>query len=201
MKGTRAIAAAVAIIALSAFGVQAEEWKLDNGHSSVGFTVRHMLVSKVNGQFTDFSAKIDLDRANISKSSVEFMIKATSINTSNERRDSDLRSESFFLVDSFPDITFKSKKVIPGAGDQFQLVGDLTIRNTTREVTFDCTTNGFVETPRGDRTGFTAITKINRMDYGVKWDAALDNGGLVVSNEVSITVELELVKPKPEAKG
>jgi polyisoprenoid-binding protein YceI len=160
-----------------------------------------MLVSKVNGQFTDFSANINLDRQELSKSTVDFTIKATSVNTGNERRDADLRSESFFLVDSFPDITFKSKQVVPGTADEFKLIGDLTIRGTTKEVTFDCTNNGFVETPRGDRTGFTATTKINRMDYGVKWDAALDNGGLVVSNEVVITVELELVKPKPEAKG
>lgn len=201
MKGTRAFAAAVAIFALSAISVQAEEWKLDRSHSSVNFTVKHMLVSKVNGQFNDFSATIDLDRQDLSKSSVDFMIKATSINTGNERRDADLRSESFFLVDSFPDIAFKSKRVVPGTGDQFQLIGDLTVRGVTKEITWDCTNNGFVETDRGDRSGFTATTKINRMDYGVKWDAALDNGGLVVSNEVLITVELELVKPKPEAKG
>lgn len=201
MKSARSIAVAFALLALTAVGLQAEEWKVDKAHSSVNFTVRHMLVSKVNGQFTDFDGTVDLDRGDMSKSSVSFVIKSASISTGNERRDGDLRGENFFLVDSFPEITFKSTQVIPTTENKYKLVGNLTVRGVTKEVTFDATANGFIDTPRGERSGFSATTTINRMDYGIKWDAALDNGGLVVSNEVKINVELELVKPKPEAKG
>ncbi len=201
MKSARSIAAAFALLALTAVGLQAEEWKVDPVHSSVNFTVRHMLVSKVNGQFTEFDGKVDLDRGDMSKSTVSFVIKTASITTGNERRDGHLRTGDFFLADSFPDITFSSTQVIPVSDSKYKLVGNLTIRGTTKEVTFECTSNGFIDTPKAERSGFTATTTINRMDYGIKWDQALDGGGLVVSNEVIINVELELVKPKPEAKG
>ncbi len=201
MKATRVFAAAVALLALSVVGPRAEEWKVDKAHSSVGFTVKHMLVAKVNGKFTDFDGTVDLDRGDMSKSKVAFTIKTASINTDNERRDGHLKSGDFFLVDSFPDITFSSTQVIPTSDTQYKLVGNLTIRGVTKEVTFECTNNGFLETPQADRAGFTATTTINRMDYGVKWDKTLDGGGLVVGTDVNITVELEIVKPKPEAKG
>ena len=201
MNSARSIAAAFALLALSAIGIQAEEWKVDRVHSSVNFTVKHMMVSKVNGQFTDFDGAVNLDRGDMSKTTVNFTIKTASINTDNERRDGHLRSGDFFLADSFPDITFSSTQVIPVSDSKYKLVGNLTIRGVTKEVTFDCTNNGYVDTPQAERSGFTATTTINRMDYGVKWDKTLDGGGLVVSNDVLITVELQIVKPKPEAKG
>ncbi len=198
MKGTRVFAAVVALFALSAVGIHAEDWKLDKTHSNVGFTVRHMLVSKVNGHFKDFDATVIFDPANIANSTVEFAVQTTSISTDNERRDNHLRSGDFFLVDSFPQMTFKSTKIEPGTGDNFKIMGDLTMRGITKPVTFDVVKNGMIETARGDRAGFSATTTIKRMEFGVQWNAALETGGLVVSDDVTINLEIQLVKPKPE---
>jgi polyisoprenoid-binding protein YceI len=132
----------------------------------------------------------------LSKGTTEFTVQSKSITTDNERRDGHLKSPDFFAVDSFPTLTFKSTKVIPGTGSDFKLVGDLTMRGVTKEVTFDCTFNGTIEAMGGTRASFSAHTTINRQDFKVSWSKSLDGGGLVVSDNVDINIELEVAKAK-----
>ncbi len=188
------LALLVALLAASASFAQ--NWGIDVAHSQIGFSVRHMVISNVSGKFTDFDGTIVFDGKNLAAGTVEFTVQAKSITTDNEKRDGHLRSPDFFAVDSFPTLTFKSKKITAGADNSFTMTGDLTMRGVTKEVTFDCTFNGTVEAFGGTRAGFTATGALNRQDFGVSWSKALDNGGLVVSNEVKINIELEVVKAK-----
>ncbi|PWB75555.1 hypothetical protein C3F09_01965 [candidate division GN15 bacterium] len=173
---------------------QAEVWNVDPAHTSIGFTVRHLVVTKVRGQFTDFAGEINWDGKDLTKGSVNFTVQAKSINTDIPKRDDHLRSADFLAVDSFPTLTFKSTKIVPGSGDNFKMTGDLTIRGVTKEVTFDCTNNGTVSAFGGTRAGFSATATINRQDFGVSWSKALDNGGLVAGNDVNLDIEVEAVK-------
>jgi len=192
MVKTSAIVAA-GVIAL--FGVsRAEVWKVDPAHSSVGFTVRHLVVTKVNGLFTDFDGEINYDGKDLSRGTVSFTVQAKSISTDNQKRDDHLRSADFFAVDSFPTLTFKSTKIVPGQGDSFKMTGDLAIRGVTKEVTFDCTANGTIAAFGGTRAGFSATATINRQDFKVSWSKSLDGGGLVVSDEVKLNIEVEAAK-------
>lgn len=192
MAKTTAIVVA-GLLALSGVS-HAEVWKVDPAHSSVGFTVRHLVVTKVNGLFTDFDGEITYDGKDLSKGAVTFTVQAKSISTDNQQRDDHLRGADFFAVDSFPTLTFKSTKIVPGQGDNFKMTGDLTIRGITKEVTFDCTANGTVSAFGGTRAGFSATATINRQDFKVSWSKALDGGGLVVSDEVKLNIEIEAVK-------
>jgi polyisoprenoid-binding protein YceI len=187
--------AIAAIVLFALMGIaNAQTWKVDPAHTSVGFTVRHMVVTKVNGQFTDFDGEINWDGKDLSKASVTFTVQSKSINTDNEKRDGHLRSADFFAVDSFPTLTFTSTKIVPGDGDKFTMTGNLTIRGVTKEVTFDCTFNGTVSAFGGERAGFSATTTINRQDFKVSWSKTLDSGGLVAGNDVIINLEVEAVK-------
>ena len=171
--------------------------ELDIPHSSVGFSVRHMVVTKTHGKFNDFTGYIEFDGKNVEKGSVEITAQVASIDTDNKKRDDHLRSPDFFDAGKFPAMTFKSKKVIKGSGSEFKLVGDLTIRDVTKEVTFDCEFNGLIDDPMGNtRAGFSATAKINRQDFNVKWSQKLDAGGLVVGDEVKISLEIEAIKAK-----
>lgn len=169
-------------------------WKIDGAHSSIGFSVRHLVISKVKGGFNDFSGSVTFDGENLSAGSVEFTVKVASIDTDNEDRDKHLSSPDFFDVEKYADMTFKSKSVVVSE-DGFMLVGDLTIKDVTNEVTFNCEFNGTVVDPWGNtRAGFSAVTKINRQDFNITWSKALETGGLVVSDEVTIQLELEIIK-------
>ncbi|MDX9856970.1 MAG: YceI family protein [candidate division Zixibacteria bacterium] len=183
------------VIAASAV---AADWKLDVTHSEVGFTVRHMVVSKVNGQFTEFDGVITgFDGTTLEGGAVTFTAKSASINTDNVDRDKHLKSPDFFAVEEHPELKFVSTKVVPGEGNRFQLMGDLTIRGVTKPVTFDCEFNGVVTDPWGNtRAGFSATADINRQDFGVSWSKSLDAGGLVVSDNVQINIEIEAVQAK-----
>ncbi len=190
---------AIAIVLALAFtGVsKAEQWNIDGPHSSIGFSVRHMVVSKTLGKFNDFTGAIDFDGKNFDKGSVQMTVQIGSVDTDDEKRDGHLKGADFFDAEKFPTMTFKSKKVTKIGDNEFKLVGDLTIKGVTKEVTFDCEFNGVVIDPRGNtRTGFSAETKINRQDFNVKWSKKLDAGGLVVGDEVKITLEIEAVKSK-----
>lgn len=189
----KSVMAAVMLFALLGTA-HAQTWKVDPAHSSVGFTVKHLVVTKVNGQFTDFAGEITWDGKDVSKGSVTFTVQSKSINTDNENRDNHLRSADFFAVDSFPTLTFASTKIIPGDGDKFKMTGNLTIRGVTKEVTFDCTNNGTVSAFGGERAGFSATTTINRQDFKVNWSKTLDNGGLVAGNDVVLNIEVEAAK-------
>ena len=185
----------LALVLMLSVSASAAEWKIDAPHSSVGFSVRHLVVSKTTGHFTAFSGTVSFDGQNVAGGSAEWTIQVASVDTDDQKRDDHLRGADFFDVEKFPAMTFKSTKVIPGEDGSFQLVGDLTIKGMTKEVTFDCEFNGVISDPwGGTRAGFSAGTSINRQDFGISWNKALDTGGLMVGNTVNITMEVELVK-------
>ena len=183
--------------ALSLPGAAANSnWQIDPAHSSAQFSVRHMAISTVRGAFSKVSGMVALDDKDISKSTVDVSIDANSVDTRVPDRDNDLRSDKFFDVAHHPSITFKSKKVEQVAPGKLKVTGDLTIRGTTKEVVLDVEgPTSPMKDPWGNtRTAATATTKVNRQDFGVKWNAALDNGGVVVGDDVSIVIDVELVK-------
>lgn len=174
------------------------EWKLDKGHSDIRFTVTHMTISELDGEFKDFEGKVISTSEDFNGSDVEFTAKTASISTDSEGRDKHLKGDDFFSAEKFPAITFKGK--LNKKGKKYQLVGDFTMRDVSKPVTFDVKYNGQVPTKRGRKAGFVLTGVINRFDYGVKWDAKLEDGkGLVVGNEVMITCHIELNEVKPEA--
>jgi len=187
----------VLMIGLLAFGARsAQEYTIDAAHSEVGFSVKHMVVATVRGNFTEFSGKIMYDENDISNSSVEGVIKTASINTGNSKRDEHLRNSDFFDAANHPEILFKTKKV-EKKGDGFVAIGDLTMRGVTKEVALDFEITGKITDPWGnERVGLEARGVINRQDFGISWNNALDNGGVVVSNEVKLLIQAELIKKK-----
>jgi polyisoprenoid-binding protein YceI len=194
------VAAVGMFVLLSAFPalLQAQTWTIDPAHSSAQFSVRHMMVSTVRGEFTKLSGTVDLDDSDITKSRVEATIDANSIDTRNEARDKHLRSADFFDVANFPTITFKSTRVEKGSDGKLKVTGDLTMRGTTKPVVLDAEPlSPAVKDKAGMKSGTSATAKINRKDFGVSWSRTLDGGGVVVSDEVSITIDLELNKPVP----
>lgn len=174
---------------------QTTNWKIDNSHSNVTFEVDHMVISSVTGKFQEFEGDIKADKADFSDANVSFSIEATSVNTNNEKRDNHLRDEDFFNVATYPEITFVGKKLTPESGKNYKLVGDLTMHGVTKEVELDVKFNGTVKDPWGNtRAGFKVSGELNRADYGLVYNSALEAGGVVIGEEVEIQVNLELVK-------
>jgi polyisoprenoid-binding protein YceI len=171
-------------------------WQIDPAHSSAQFSVRHMAISTVRGAFSKVTGSVVFDDKDISKSTIDVTIDVNSVDTRVPDRDNDLRSEKFFDVAHYPSITFKSKKVEQVAPGKLKVTGDLTIRGTTKEVVLDVEGPTVpLKDPWGNtRVAAAATTKINRQDFGVKWNATLDNGGVVVGDDVSIVIDVELVK-------
>ena len=170
------------------------EWKLDLSHTSVGFSVPHLVVSSVDGRFKEASAKVNLDDADITKSQVSVEINAASIDTGDQKRDDHLKSADFFDAKKFPKLTFKSTKIVK-AGAAYKLTGDLTIRDVTKSVTLDASLSAPVKTPWGNQARAAKLTgKIKRADFGLKWNKALETGGVVVGEEVTIDVKAEVTK-------
>jgi polyisoprenoid-binding protein YceI len=168
-------------------------WKVDKTHSELSFRVRH-LVSRVPGTFLDWDATITADPTNLNAGSVVVNIRTASITTNNERRDTHLKSPDFFDVVTYPEITFKSSSV-KVEGETVTLVGDLTMRGVTKSVTMTGSYNGIQPGERGrDRIGFDVSAKINRLDYGVKYNRAVEGGGTLLGDEVTITVTVSAVK-------
>jgi polyisoprenoid-binding protein YceI len=180
---------------------QPTQWQIDPAHSAAHFSVRHLMISNVRGEFTKVSGNAVLDPSEPAKSTVEVSIDTSSIDTRELQRDEHLRSADFFDVANHPTITFRAKKITPAGKDRFKVAGDLTIRGTTREVTFDV--EGPVppvKDPWGNiRTGVSATAKINRKDFGLVWNALTEAGGMVVGDEVSLTFEAELIQKAPAA--
>jgi polyisoprenoid-binding protein YceI len=178
-------------------------WQVDPQHSSAQFAVRHLGLSTVRGAFSKLSGTVSLDDQDITKSTVEVTIDVNTVDTREPDRDKDLRSERFFDVVHFPTMTFKSKKVEQVAPGKLRVTGDLTIHGTTKEVVLDV--DGLtapVKDPWGNqRVAASATTKINRQDYGVKWNAKLDNGGVVVGDDVNITIDVELTQKAAAKSG
>ena len=191
---------AAALFTLTAMPVLAADvHTIDAGHSEVSFQVRH-LVTQVRGNFNDYEGTINLDPANLEKSSVDFRIKATSIDTNNADRDKHLRGEDFFFVEKYPEITFKSKSIKKADKDTYNVAGTLTMRGVSKEVTLPVTFLGMVKDPWGnEKAGFSTDLTLNRKDYGINWNAALDNGGFVLSDEVKVDINLETHKKKDAA--
>ena len=174
----------------------ASTWQIDPDHSNLGFKVKHLMVSNVKGSFEKHSGTVEINDKDITKSRVEVTIDTSSINTNVQKRDEHLRSADFFDVAKYPVMTFVSKKVTKAGKDKLKVTGDLTLHGVTREVTLD------VEGPTKEskdpwgnfRRGATATTKINRKDFGLNWNKALETGGVLVGEEVAITLEIEMVK-------
>ena len=172
-------------------------WNVDPEHSTIEFRVAHMVVSKTSGRFTDYTGFIDLDAEAGSVTSVEATIKAGSVNTNHEKRDTHLRTADFLDVEHYPTMTFKMKSYKKTA-DNFTMVGDFTLRGVTRDVTLTGHYNGAMKDPWGNtRAGFSAEGKLNRKDFGMVWNKSLDSGGLVVGDEVQIRLDIECIKAKP----
>ncbi len=170
-------------------------WQIDNAHSQVEFSVRHMMISNVRGRFETFSGTVEFDEANPARSTVDVQIDAASINTRDARRDGHLKSPDFFDAEKYPYLTFKSKRVQPTSENTGKVYGDLTIRDVTREVVLDVYYAGLAKSPWGTMSaGFSAETKISRKDWGLNWNQALETGGVLVGDEIKITIELEIVK-------
>lgn len=176
-------------------------WQIDYAHSAINFSVRHMMVSKVRGKFESFSGEVKLDEDHPENSQVFIQIDADSIATAQADRDGHLRSPDFLDVESYPHITFRGKRVEVTGKDSAKLIGDLTIRDVTNEVTLDITYEGQAKSPFADviAAGFTAETTINRTDWGLTWNAAIETGGVLVGEEIKISVELEVTKEVEEA--
>lgn len=192
MKNFRFLIAAAAVLSLASSAF-ASEYKVDASHSSVGFSIRH-LVSKVQGGFKDFDGMIVYDEKKPEGAMVDFKIKAASINTNNDKRDEHLRNDDFFAVAKFPEITFKSKKAEKAGKDKVKLSGDMTMHGVTKPATFMLEYNGQAKDMQGMmRAGFSATTKVNRKDYGIIWNKALDGGGVVLGDEVDVNVQIEAV--------
>ncbi|WHY87074.1 YceI family protein [Neobacillus novalis] len=171
------------------------KWNVDTAHSSVDFSIRHMMVSKVRGTFHNFEASIEADLDDLTTASIEFSVDVNSVDTRNEERDNHLRSADFFDVENNPKMTFKSTKIIKKSPGEYEITGDLTIRGTTNPETFSLTYEGSGKDPWGNvKAGFEAHGSISRSEYGLKWNAALETGGVLVADQVQITLEVQAAK-------
>jgi polyisoprenoid-binding protein YceI len=169
-------------------------WNIDPVHSGVSFQIRHF-VTKVRGKFRDFKGTIAADPEAWQNGSVDVEITTSSISTDNDRRDTHLKSNDFFAADSFPTITFKSTR-IERTGDDAKIYGNLSIRGVTKPVVLDGRFAGIMKSTQGDRVGFEATTTVNRLDYGVKWNRAVEGGGAMLGDEVKIEINVEAVRAK-----
>jgi len=194
LTATSSQVAAEAASAGTAQAAGPTEWTLDPSHSRVGFTVAHMVISEVDGQFKKWSGKALLDEKNLPNSQVELTIAASSIDTDDEKRDEHLRSPDFFDVAKFPEIKFKSTRITK-AGKGYKLQGELTMHGVTKPVTLDATVSEAVTNPWGKQVRAVKITgKIKRQDFGLNWNKSLDKGGVVVGETVELNIKAELNK-------
>lgn len=169
-----------------------QTWSLDASHSNVEFAVKHLMIAKVKGRFSQVAGALTADLDDPSNFSLDVTVDVASIDTRQEQRDAHLRSPDFFDAEKWPTMRFVGKRVEDRSGDDFRLVGDLTIRDVTREVTLDVTNEGTVTDPWGNaRIGFSARGKLDRTDFGLTWNQALEAGGFVVSDEIRISVDAE----------
>lgn len=172
-------------------------WTVDTAHSIVEFAVKHMMLTTVKGRFRDFSATLQIDEARPENSSVTATIDVASIDTNVPDRDAHLRSDDFLNAEKFPHITFRSARVERGEGDRWKVAGDLTIRDVTNPVTLDVEFEGRITDPWGnDRAAFSAETSISRKEFNVRWNQVLETGGVVVGDNVKISLHIEAVRNK-----
>jgi polyisoprenoid-binding protein YceI len=175
-------------------GNEMTTYTIDHAHSDVGFSIRHMVFAKVRGHFKEWTAQLAFDAGDPAKSSVEATIDVGSIDTRQEKRDGHLKSPDFFDAAKFPKMTFKSKKVEAAGSKRYKVTGDLTIRDVTRSVALDVEELGAGKDPWGnERIAFSAKTSIERSDYGLKWNQALETGGVLVGEKVEIEIDVEVI--------
>jgi polyisoprenoid-binding protein YceI len=173
------------------------KWNLDNSHSKVGFTVTHLVISEVEGNFRNFTGSMTASKPDFTDAQIEFSVDIASINTDNEQRDTHLKSDDFFNAEKFPKMTFKSILMKKVGDKKYELFGNLTIRDVTKKVKFTVNYGGTVKDPWGNtKAGFKATTTINRLEYGLKWNTLTEAGGAVVSSEVNITISAEFAQEK-----
>ena len=177
-------------------------WKIDQAHTNVTFSVKHMMISTVHGRFDKFSGKVVFDTKNPETSSADILLEASSINTREPKRDAHLRSADFLDAEKYPHLHFKSKRVEVIDDSHGHLIGDLTIRDITNEVVLEVEYAGTVKSPMGyTAAGFTAAASINRKDWGLNWNLALEAGGWLVGDKIDIDIEIELIKEEVEEEA
>ena len=199
MKRLLATISTIIALALPALAF-ATTWNIDPDHSNVGFKVRHLMVSNVKGSFEKHSGVVDINDKDITKSTIDVTIDTTSINTNVKKRDDHLRSADFFDVAKYPTMTFVSKKVAKAGKDKLKVTGDLTLHGITKQVVLNVEDlSKESKDPQGFiRRGASANTKINRKDFGLVWNKALETGGVAVGEEVTIMLEIEMIKAQPK---
>jgi len=189
------IVVAAMILAIP-YAAVASTWNIDPDHSNLGFKIKHLMVSNVKGNFEKFSGAVEINDKDMTKSKVEVTVDTSSVNTNVKKRDDHLRSADFFDVAKYPTMTFVSKKVTVVSPDKLKVIGDFTLHGVTKEVVLDLEgPTAESKDPWGNtRKGATATTKINRKDFGLMWNQALETGGVLVGDEVDITLEVEMIK-------
>ncbi len=184
-----------------AWAGETKNYKIDASHSNVGFTARH-LIGRVNGEFVDFDGQFSFNPDDLKASKVSAKVKAESINTRDKKRDEHLRSDDFFGVKKYPTLEFKSKSLSLAGDRKYKMSGDLTMHGVTKPVTFDVEYFGDSVDPWGNhRSGFSAATKVNRKDFGMSWNKTLDKGGLLLGEEVDVTINVEGIQDQAQASA
>ena len=172
-----------------------QKWTLDPAHSSVDFSVRHMMIANVKGTFQNFSAEIVADPTDLTTAEIEFTVETASVDTRNKERDAHLVSADFFDVENHPTMTFKATNIVKTDEGEYNVTGDLTLRGVTKQETFTVTFEGSGKDPWGnEKAGFSAEGSINRSDYGLVWNAALETGGVLVGDKVKISLQIQAAK-------
>jgi polyisoprenoid-binding protein YceI len=199
--GRIAVSTALAVAISLPASAAASLWKIDPAHSSAQFAVKHLAISTVRGAFSSVNGSINFDDKDVTKSTVDVTIDVNSVDTRQPDRDKDLKSDKFFDAANYPSITFKSTKVEQAGAGKLKVTGDLTIRGTTKSAVLDVDgPTAPMKHPWGNnRAAASATTKVNRQDYGVKWNAKLDNGGVVVGDDVAIVIDVEMVQQGTKA--
>lgn len=189
-------------ICVSAAAFAADAWKIDSSHSAAQFSVKHMMISNVRGEFSGVKGTVQLDHEKPQTAKVDATIDVSTVNTREPQRDEHLKGKDFFDVSQFPTATFKSKKVLDVSKGHFKLLGDFTLHGVTKEVTLTVEgPSAEIKDPKGNaRIGATATTTINRRDFGISYGGKMDNGGLMIGEEIPITIDIEMVKA-PAAAG
>ena len=193
---TLKLTAVLLFLAISANFAQTS-WAFDKSHSKIGFSVSHMVISETEGNFKEFDGSVSSEGDNFEGAKINFSADIKSIDTDNEKRDNHLQSDDFFNAEKFPKLIFKGKSFTKVDGKMYKLVGDLTIRDKTKEVELDVKLNGTVKDPWGNtRAGFNLEGEVSRFDFDLKWNTLLETGGLVVGEDVTILGKIELIKQK-----
>lgn len=190
------LAVGASLAAHPAVAADSDQWKIDPSHSGASFSVRHMMISNVKGDFGDVAGKVTYDGKNLSKASVQATIDATTIDTNEAKRDEHLKGDDFLNVKKFPELKFVSTKVVPKKDGSFDLIGNLTMHGVTKKVTLkgEPLTKAIKDPYGNTRMGASATTKVNRKDFGISFDKTMDNGGALVGDEVKIDLNIELIK-------